>query len=68
MYDECPFLRPARSLSPMQPVRADGAVVGVYCALPGRRVRVPGIAEMKMFCMPDRFEDCPYYRRHVAAR
>jgi hypothetical protein len=65
---DCPFLRPARSITTSQPPHPDAAVVGMYCALPGRRVRVPNRVELAMFCQPGRFEDCPSYHRYARAR
>lgn len=65
-YD-CPFLRPARSMTHVQPGRSE-AVVGMYCALPMRRVRVPTRAEVEVFCRPNRFEHCPHYQRYARAR
>jgi hypothetical protein len=69
MHDgDCPFLRPARAITDVKPQQRDAPVPGVYCALPGRRVRVPARVELEMFCRPNRFEDCPSYRRHARAR
>lgn len=69
MHDgDCPFLRPARSMTDLQPRQCDATVAGVYCALPSRRVRVPTRVELEMFCRPNRFEDCPSYRSHARVR
>jgi hypothetical protein len=46
----------------------DLTAVGVYCGLPGGRVRVPSMEEVKSFCVPGNFSDCPYYLRHATAR
>lgn len=67
-YGECPFLRPSRSMTEAQPGRSDQSAVGIYCALPTRRVRVPTRAEVEIFCRPNHFEDCPHYRRYARAR
>jgi hypothetical protein len=65
---DCPFLRPSRSITNLQPRRSDDGIVGVYCALPMRRVRVPSRAEVEIFCRPNRFENCPHYQRYARAR
>lgn len=69
MHDgECPFLRPARLMAHAQAARRDREVVGIYCALPARRVCVPSRIEAEMFCRPNDFESCPYYRRYARVR
>jgi hypothetical protein len=67
-YGDCPFLRPSRSITQVPRTRPDGDSVGLYCALPMRRVRVPTRLEVEMFCRPNNFEECPHYRRHARAR
>jgi hypothetical protein len=65
---DCPFLRPSRSIADTQPRRSEGGVIGVYCALPMRRVRVPTRAELEVFCRPNQFENCPHYQRYARVR
>lgn len=60
--EECPFLRPVGYDA------HPGSVIAVYCALPGRRVRVPARDERRIYCDPGRFVVCSVYNRHVAAR
>ena len=67
-YGDCPFLRPSRSITEMPRTGPDNEPVGVYCALPMRRVRVPTRVEMEMFCRPNNFDECPHYRRNARAR
>jgi hypothetical protein len=62
MHEECHLLRPARPTGP------GAEAVGIYCALPDGRVRVPETSERKLFCLPGRHELCPVYQRHVPAR
>lgn len=60
--EECPFLRPAGYDGHA------GPAVAIYCALPGRRVRVPARDERRTYCDPGRFVACPVYNRRVTAR
>jgi hypothetical protein len=57
---ECPFLRPGLAGG------APGAAI--YCALPGRRVRVPARYERRAYCDAGGYARCPVYRIHVPAR
>jgi hypothetical protein len=68
MIEDCPFFRPSRSLThdlAAVGIRQELTSVGVYCRLPDGRVRVPGREEVKSFCLPGRYRDCPHYRRHA---
>jgi hypothetical protein len=62
MRDDCPLLRPSR------PMGRDAVAVGIYCALPDGRVRVPARDERQLYCLPGHQDDCPVYHRHVPAR
>jgi hypothetical protein len=62
MHDECDLLRPA------QPRGQGTAAVGIYCALPNGRVRVPERIEQKLYCLSGRQDTCPVHHRHVPAR
>ena len=53
---ECPFLAPA------QPGRS---LFGIYCRLPGGRVRIPTAEERVRFCQPGKHAECPVYERHA---
>jgi len=46
----------------------DAVAVGIYCALPDGRVRVPARDERQLYCLPGHPEACPVYHRHVPAR
>lgn len=67
-YGDCPFLRPSRSMTEAQRTSSVYDTVGLYCALPMRRVRVPTRVEVELFCRPNHFEDCPHYRHYARAR
>ena len=58
--EECPFLCPARPLS------RKAMLIGMYCRLPGGRVRVPARDEIERFCIPRRFPFCPVYQCYAA--
>lgn len=58
---ECPLLRPGLGAG-----GTSGAAI--YCALPGRRVRVPARDERRAYCDAGRHERCPVYESHVAPR
>jgi hypothetical protein len=62
LTEACPFLRPGLGASGSTPSAA------IYCALPGRRVRVPARDERRVYCDADRYEHCPVYQSHVAPR
>jgi hypothetical protein len=71
MNESCPFFRPSRSLSrdlTEVGIYQDLTAVGVYCGLPSGRVRVPSMEEVKGFCVPGWFRECPHYLRHAPAR
>jgi hypothetical protein len=57
---DCPFLQPSR------PQGTHGRAVGIYCRMPGGRVRVPSVDEQRRFCLPGQWRDCSVYRRHAA--
>lgn len=57
--DACPFLRPGLSSGRSAPS------VAIYCALPGRRVRVPDRYERRVYCDASNFSRCPVYQNHV---
>lgn len=68
MRAECPFFRRSRPLTRelmALGIYSDITALGIYCSLPNGRVRVPDATEVKQYCVPDRFEDCPVYRRHA---
>jgi hypothetical protein len=67
---DCPFFQPSRSLArdlSAVGVYQDMTSVGVYCRMPDGTVRVPGREEVRAFCVPGRYQDCPHYQRHAAA-
>ena len=59
---ECPFLQPARL------VGKRSRLIGIYCRVPDRSVRVPAEDERRRFCLPGRWQECPAYQRHAPAR
>ena len=58
---DCPFLLPSR------PLGSRGRAIGIYCRLPDGRVRVPPADELRRFCLPGQWRDCPVYQRHAPA-
>ncbi len=66
--DDCPFLRRSRSLCrdlTAVGIYQDLTAVGVYCGLPDGPVCVPSAEEVKHFCVPDRYRECPHHQRHA---
>ena len=56
---DCPFLQPAR------PLGGDDQRVGLYCRLPDGDVRVPPTEDLRRYCVPGRWRDCPVYERRA---
>ena len=59
--EECPHLQPAR------PSGSSGRIIGLYCRRPDGAVRVPSRDQVRMFCLTDRWPECPGNRRHAPA-
>jgi hypothetical protein len=59
---DCPFLQPWRPLS------ARDRQIGIYCRLPGGRVRVPPLEDVRRYCEPGRWQACPVQARHAPPR
>jgi hypothetical protein len=55
---KCPFLRPGLPIGPV--------MTAIYCGLPGGRVRMPPPEDVRRYCIPGRFEECPTYGRYAA--
>lgn len=60
--DDCPFLQPSR------PLGNHGRAIGLYCRVPDGGVRVPAADELRRFCLPGQWRQCPVYQRHAPAR
>ena len=58
---ECPFLQPERP-------SGRGGRLAIYCRLPDGRVRVPPVDDVRRFCLPRQWRQCPVYQRRAPAR
>ena len=58
---QCPFLQPTL------PIGRRETAIGIYCRLPGGRVRIPTRDEVKRFCVPQAWRDCPVYQAYARA-
>lgn len=49
-------------LAPQLPERLGSFPLGVYCRLPGGKVRIPSRDELARFCTSGHHYDCPLYQ------